>query len=93
MTRCLSRRGQAPEKFAGASPRVGTGTRERKKPFGITPKGFFHGAAAAYLAALTMYSMAARMSSSDAVAAPPLGGIAPLPCMATLSMASMPVWM
>src|SRR5690606_28702709 len=48
-------------------------------------------AARAYLTAFTMYSTAARISAADALAALPLGGMAPLPVMATFTMASMPV--
>ena len=56
-------------------------------------RGDASGFCAAYLAASTMYCTAARMSSSEALAAPPLGGIGGLPCIATLTMASMPVLM
>ena len=45
--------------------------------------------ASAYLAALTRYSTACLKSASDAVE-PPLGGIAPLPCVAIFSTSSKP---
>src|SRR3990167_8339362 len=44
----------------------------------------------AYLAAAAMNSTAARRSASDAWAAPPRGGIAPLPLATLLYSASMP---
>src|SRR5690606_4290216 len=70
---------------------AGCSRRPSKNPCSPGPHGFFMRRYVAYWAALTMYSTAARMSSSDALAAPPLGGMAPLPVIATFTMASMPV--
>ena len=54
---------------------------------------FFYGAKpVAYLAASTMYWIAALKSASDA-AEPPLGGMAPMPLVAFCTMSSMPLAM